>query len=48
MVRLFAYPTSLRQRGRWSLPCEGPKAGGTGAMRLHFLRQTVHQPWLIL
>ena len=44
----FACPTSLRQRGRWSLPCEGPKAGGTGAMRLRFLQHTVHQPWLIL
>ena len=44
----FACPTSLRQRGRWSLPCEGPKAGGTGAMRSRFLRHTVHQPWPIL
>ena len=40
----FVCPTSLRQRGRWSLPCEGPKAGGTGAMRSRFLRHTVHQP----
>ena len=38
----FGCPTSLRQRGRWSLPCEGPKAGGTGAMRSRFLRHTVH------
>ena len=44
----FVCPTSLRQRGRWSLPCEGPKAGGTGAMRSRFLRHTVHQPWPIL
>ena len=44
----FVCQTSLRQRGRWSLPCEGPTAGGTGAMRSRFLRHTVHQPWLIL